>query len=68
MMVKKESTIPLEDAIYEVEDKIKKSSDPYYEKIHENLKQIQRELKNYNVKDGSKNIESHDLSQIKEDY
>jgi len=54
MMVKKETVNPLEHAIHEVEDKIKKSSDPYYLKILENLKQIQRELKNSNIKGDSK--------------
>ena len=67
MMVKKENTVSLEDAIHEVEDKIKKSCDSYYEKILENLRQIQRELKGDN-KDGSKNIESHVVYQMKEGF
>ena len=66
-MVEKENTVPLEDAIHEVEDKIKKSSDSYYEIILENLRQIQRELKGDN-KDGSKNIESHVVYQIREGF
>ena len=67
-MVEKENTVPLEDAVHEVEDIIKKSSDSYYEKILENLRQIQRELIGDNIKDGSKNIESHVVYQIKEGF
>ena len=66
-MVEKENTVPLEDTIHEVEDKIKKSSDSYYEKILENLRQIQRELKGDN-KDGSKNIESQVVYHIREGF
>ena len=43
-MVNKENIIPLESAIHEVEEKIKKSSDPYLLKILVNLKKIQRDL------------------------
>ena len=67
-MVEKENTVPLEDAIQGVEDKIKKSSDSYYKKIVENLRQIQREMKGDNIKDGSKKTESHAIYQIKEGY
>jgi hypothetical protein len=52
-MFKKEKINPLENAINEVEDKIKKSSDPYYLRILENLKHIQRDLNSSNIKGDS---------------
>ena len=49
-MFKKEKITSLEHAIHEIEDKIMKTSDPYYQKILKNLKQIQRELREIDIK------------------